>query len=399
MRTHDIVRSRCAIIVLLVVNVVMSDTPTSAAPAPTTRDVSPEIARIIEKSNVPGMVVAVVEGDRIVMSGAAGARKRGSDAKVTLDDQFHIGSDTKAITATLCAMLVEDGKLSWSTTIGDAFPKLRDRMNVDYRNVTLEQLLTHHGGAPPNLDFNGLWSRLWSHHDPVESRQALLEGVVIGQAPVAPPGTKYVYSNSGFAIAGHMAETVMKTPWEQLVRKRIFAPLKMTSAGFGAPGTAAKLDQPRGHKPDGTPVEPGPAADNPPAIGPAGTIHCTIGDWAKFISLHLRGEQAGSAPLLKPESFKKLHAPVTGKDAAEPDYAMGWLVTSRPWAGGECLTHAGSNTMWYAVAWVAPRKNFAVLVMCNQGGDGAAKACDDAASALIVEYLKNAPTTERAQDR
>jgi hypothetical protein len=62
---------------------------------------------------------------------------------------------------------------------------------------------------------------------------------------------------------------------------------------------------------------------------------------------------------------------------------MGWAVAERPWAGGRVLTHSGSNTMWYCVAWLAPGKDFAVLVCCNRGGDEAAKGCDAAAAAII----------------
>src|SRR5205807_7129269 len=116
----------------------------------------------------------------------------------------------------------------------------------------------------------------------------------------------------------------MHKTWEDLVRERLFKPLGMTSAGFGAPGKRGVIDQPRGHKESGEPVEPGPAADNPVAIGPAGIVHCTIKDWAKFIALHLEAD-AGQPRMLKPETFKILHTPAPGQD-----YAMGWIVTQRP---------------------------------------------------------------------
>jgi hypothetical protein len=62
---------------------------------------------------------------------------------------------------------------------------------------------------------------------------------------------------------------------------------------------------------------------------------------------------------------------------------LGWIVTERKWGGGKVLTHNGSNTMNYSVAWVAPKRKFAVLVCTNQGGEEAAKACDEAAGTLI----------------
>jgi CubicO group peptidase (beta-lactamase class C family) len=162
------------------------------------------------------------------------------------------------------------------------------------------------------------------------------------------------------------------------MREKIFRPLGMTTAGFGAPGTRNKNDQPRGHQADGTAVEPGPGSDNPVAIGPAGIVHCSIGDWAKYAAANL---PSAKIKLVKPETLKKLHTPADGK----PKYAMGWIIADgQPWAGGPALAHDGSNTMWYATAWIAPAKDVAILVACNQAN---AKACNDAVLALIADQL------------
>jgi len=86
---------------------------------------------------------------------------------------------------------------------------------------------------------------------------------------------------------------------------------------------------------------------------------------------------------VKAETLLHLHD--VPKDA-DPKYAMGWMVAERGWADGRVLTHSGSNTMWYVVAWLAPKKDFAVITGTNMGGDAAAKACDDAAAALIKAH-------------
>ena len=127
-------------------------------------------------------------------------------------------------------------------------------------------------------------------------------------------------------------------------------------------------------------MAPGPTADNPPAIAPAGTVHATLGDWGRFVSLHLRGARGEEGEFLPPKAFRRLHTPPEGQT-----YALGWDTGRRPWAGGRVLTHAGSNTMWYCVTWLAPEKDFAVLVATNRGN--AAAACDEAASALIRRHL------------
>ena len=355
----------------------------SAADGP--RDVTAVLAPIRAKHDLPGMAGAIVSAGALEAIGVDGVRERGKPEKATTGDLWHLGSCTKAMTATLCAGLVEDKKLSWTTTVGDVFGDVKG-MDPAWKPVTLEQLLTNHSGAPANLDADGLWARLWQFTGtPQEARRALVEGV-LARPPESKPGTKYVYSNAGFSIAGAMAETVAKEPYETLIAKRLFEPLGMTSVGFGAPGKADVVDQPRGHGADGKPVAPGPSADNPAAIAPAGRVHCTIGDWAKFVALHTRGETKDGAKLLSPATFVKLHTPV----ADDAHYAMGWVATQRPWAGGRVLMHSGSNTMWYCTTWFAPDRDFAVLVTCNQGGDAAAKACDEACWALIQEHLAHA---------
>ena len=87
----------------------------------------------------------------------------------------------------------------------------------------------------------------------------------------------------------------------------------------------------------------------------------------------------------------RLHALPSGIKASGPDdnYACGWVVYQRPWADGTALMHNGSNTMWYLVMWLAPEKNFAVIAATNIAGEGAEKACDDAASAMIYKWLPN----------
>lgn len=357
--------------------------PPAAEESESPRDLSALIGPIVERNELPGMVAAVVEGQEVVGLAAAGVRRKGSPEKVTVGDRFHIGSCTKSMTATLCAMLVEEGKLSWDSTLAETFPNLAESMRPEYRAVTLAQLLTHRGGMPGDVPRGLLfWHARRLVATSTEDRRLLLEGVV-KQPPATQPGTAFLYSNTGYAIAGHMAEHVTGKSWEDLMRTRLFAPLGMSTVGFGAPGTPDVVDEPRGHGVSGQPVEPGPLADNPPVIGPAGIVHCSIGDWAKYIALHLRGAQ-GDARLLEPATFTKLHTPVGDEP---PRYAMGWGVLQREWGEGDVLSHAGSNSMWFAVTWVAPRRDFAVLVASNQGGDRAEKACDEAAGTIIRSWL------------
>lgn len=335
---------------------------------------------IREQYELPALAGAIVVGGELVAMGAVGLRRMDEDVPVGMDDLWHLGSCTKSMTATWIALLVERGDLQWDTTLGAAFPELveEDRMHADWQPVTLELLLGHRGGAPRGLNADGLWGRLWRHEGtPVEQRQALVEGV-LARAPEAKPGTKYVYSNAGFSIAAAVAERAVGASWEERITSDLFEPLGMASAGFGAPGVAGKVVQPFGHRLRGGELRPiplGPRDDNPSAIAPAGKVHCSLADWAKYAAFHLAGAR-GEGVLLEPETFARLHAPQLG------NYAMGWVAREPKWAGERVLWHNGSNTMWYCELAIVPGQNCAVLVASNRGDGSVREAVGEALRVL-----------------
>ncbi len=266
-------------------------------------------------------------------------------------DLVHLGSCTKAMTATMIGTLVDEGKLTWGSTFLELFPNAAKELHRDFQTVTLAQLLTHRAGLPAHAPWGNL-----SGTTTTQKRRDLLYRL-LKEAPENRPGSTYLYSNVGYALAGLMAEQVTGQSWEELMRRRLFEPLGMTSAGFGSPGHAGRVNQPWGHHASDDEVRP-TLRDNVPALGPAGTVHCTVPDWAKFAALHLRAAR-GTARLLKSSSFRALHNPPPGSD-----YAGGWKVVERSWANGLALCHSGSNTNWFAVVWIAPCAQFRGL-----GGD------------------------------
>lgn len=334
--------------------------------------------------NVPSLVAAAIRSNVVVAAGATGVRKFGlAETPVTLGDRFHLGSCTKSMTATLAAILVQEGVVTWDTTVGSAFPDLEPGMHASWKGVTLDLLLRNRGGAPGNLA-SALWNRLWTNHVSPQSQRRYLVQEVTKLAPESAPGSTYIYSNAGFSIAGHMLERATGRPWEELIQERLFQPLGLDSAGFGPPASPRIVDQPWGHtwsaRP--VPVEPGTAADNPPAIGPAGTVHMTVLDFARYAAAHVRGELDG-LPFLARAGWEKLH---DGSQFPADGYAMGWSYTERPWGGGRVLTHNGSNNQWFAVMWIAPNKDFAVVAITNTAGNAGSGATDDAVWALIQRF-------------
>jgi CubicO group peptidase (beta-lactamase class C family) len=343
---------------------------------------SDRLRTILQGYDLPALAGAVVTSEGIRVQGVVGVRKYGTDTPATINDEFHLGSDTKAMTATLLAMLVEQGKLSWGMTLSQCLPELANTMHSAYRDVTLEQLLAHRAGFtdeswPVGETFVSLHN--W-RGTPSEQRWRYAQ-MILAEPPTKSSPGNFLYSNRSYAIAGIIAERITGIAWEDLMTQRLFEPLGMDTCGFGPMGTPGSIDEPFQHILEGSEhqaIGPGPLADNPVVIAPAGLVHCSIGDWAKFIQAHLRGEK-GEPGILKPESFRRLHTVTSG------DYGFGWIVTQRSW-GGRVLTHAGSNNQNFAVVWMAPMHDFAVLVATNQGGDRASQACDKAASMLIANY-------------
>lgn len=354
--------------------------PASAVPL---ADVDSLLEPIRKQYHLPALAAAVIVQGHVAAVGAVGVRKYGTNVPVTVGDQFHLGSCTKAMTATLCGMLVEQGRLHWNTTLAQVFPHIS--MQPAYRSVTLDHLLAQRSGFsaeswPQGKTFQEMFALPGS---PRQQRMAYLE-MILREPPVAEPGAEFVYSNRNYAAAGVILEQTAHIAWEDMITRKLFAPLDMTSAGFGAMGTPGKLDEPWQHRfinGQHLAIGPGPFSDNPPVIAPAAAVHCSLGDWAKFVRLHLSASTKTHL-LLKPQTLQRLHTPQFGGD-----YAGGWLVTSRPWGGGTVLTHAGSNTQNYAVAWLAPLRDFAVLVVTNQGGDPAAQAADQTSAALIQHFI------------
>ena len=374
----NIARPKSPFFPVVAVLLALAPLPLAAAgPAPA-GDTAQTVEAIRKKYNFPALAVVVVKDGVICDRAAVGVRKIGDPTPVTTNDVFHLGSITKSMTATLAAMFIEEGKLRWDTTIAEVFPELKGRMNRYYETVTVEQLLHHRGGVPTDPPA-AAWTRAWKQAGtPVDQRREFVTDV-LESPPASTTGTNEIYSNQGYAIVGAMLEKIAGQPWETLITEKLFKPLHMDTAGFGAPGTPGKTDQPWGHSRVLLVTVP-TQNDNPPAIAPAGRVHCSLDDLARYAIFHMEGEKKDG--LLKAETVRRLHTPAAGGD-----YACGWVVMERGWAGGKALWHNGSNTYWYVNMWLAPAKDFAVIVATNTAVDSAHQGTDDVAVAMIHKWL------------
>ncbi len=306
-----------------------------------------ELEKIVNDGKAPGMIGAIISSKGIVAIGSAGVRKAGTDIAFTTNDFVHLGSCTKAMTSTMIATLVSEGKLLWDMKLIDTIPELKKSIHSDYHGITLWQLLTHRAGIPKN-------PADWGAHMQKKIKARRIAILVDNlQRPATYKYEEFNYSNFGYMIAACMAEKVTGLSWEILMRKRLFDPLGMSLAGFGAPGRANKIDQPWGHEKLGNLWNPS-YPDNPETLGPAGRIHCSIKDWTKFLKIYL----IGKTPILKKKYLTKLITPIG-------HYAAGWGIVKQTWAKGIVLTHNGSNGIWYTMVMVAPNLERAFVVVTN----------------------------------
>ncbi|HMP03525.1 MAG TPA: serine hydrolase domain-containing protein [Gemmatales bacterium] len=345
--------------------------------------VDPKIVALLEpvlaKHELPALAAAVVGSQGLRAVGVVGVRKRGDETLATVQDQFHLGSNTKAMTATLMGRLVEEGKLEWERTVGAAFPSLVDEIPPALQAVTLEQLLSHRSGLPGEFAERRTWIGFASAGPIRAQRLAVLKKAA--QEKHEPAGAKMVYSNMNYVIAAAMAEEATDTPWEELIQDKLFRPLGITTAGFGPMGQPGAVIQPWQHHGDGRPQPPVPQADNVPAMGPAGRVHMSLPDWAKYVADQLKGARGEPAYLSK-ATYEKLHSSPT----PTPFYTVGgWGGRGEP---RRSLGHDGCNTMNYASAVLIPDQDVAVLVVTNQGTVNGAgqKGCREAREALLREF-------------
>ena len=242
----------------------------------------------LSRYQLPALAAAVFREGRVVARAAVGVRRAGTDTPVTINDAFHVGSDTKAMTSLLAGMMVEENKLQWASTIGGSFPELATTMDAGSRDVTLEPLLSHTSGIPSDNDaFGRLLFKSFTQEglNLDELRSWLVKGWS-NQPLVTKPGTTFAYSNMGYTTAGVMIERAAKTTWEEMVVQRIFIPLGLETAGFGPQASVGRVNATLGHlvQGDGSlkPMLAGPDGDNPLIIGPAGTVHLSILDFAAW---------------------------------------------------------------------------------------------------------------------
>jgi CubicO group peptidase (beta-lactamase class C family) len=311
----------------------------------------------------PAHAAAAITSTEIDCS-VAGVRSVRDGIPVTEADRFHLGSNTKAMTATLAAIVVERNALRWTSDAADVLG------TGPVRGLTLERLLAHAAGVRALTEDEELVGL-------PDDRRALAE-VLLYEEPLFEPGSDAAYSNGGYAIVSAMLEKTLDVDFEDALQQELFEPLGL-EAGFGwpdgLPGHYCRDDML-------VPHDPGDGYALPSTLTAAGDVNATIESYARFVQLHLRGLR-GDPHLLRSSTYSKLHTPLLGP------FALGWGI--QEWEGAGTSVHAGSAETFFAIVAVQPARDFAAAAVVNAGGERAQQEAVE-----IVRELVRERSTERA---
>lgn len=338
--------------------VLLAAAATALTPSIAGAEDAPLLAEAMAGKAVPGMAALVIRENQAEQDQVAGIRCMGSARRVQPGDRWHLGSDGKAMTATMIARLVERGVLSWTARLDQMLPHLAETMHAEYRDVTLPDLLSHRSGLPENVGGGDLtfFNTFYDDRAPLPEQRLRYISAGLAEAPAALKRSDDSYSNTGLIVAAACAERATGTSFERLMRREVFGPLRMRSASFQQYGGHG---EPCGHV-DGRVATPRDA--NPAMFTPPGGMRMSLPDWARFCIEHMRGER-GEGVLMGADAYRFLHEP-----QGETGAALGWGVQNRA-AGtdGRALVHSGSDGNWYALVVLFPDRRNGVLVVSNAG--------------------------------
>jgi CubicO group peptidase (beta-lactamase class C family) len=311
------------------------------------------VRAFITSGNLPAVAVAVVIDGETVYRTVAGVRKKGDPTPAAPADAFHIGSNTKAMTALVAGTVVDAGLISWDATAGDVLAGTVP-VGASYRTVTLAQFLSHTSGMPEipgtvELSFNASSS-------PTDVQRREIVKYSLAMAPRSEPGSAFFYSNVNYVVAGLMLEVAAGESWETMLAERIFAPLGMAHAGLGVPATPGTVDAPWGHNP--SPVQP--ALDMAPGFGPAGRVHANLDDLIAYVRLYFDRGMGPTGRIISEASLDEMESPRV------EHYGFGWF-TGRNDVGDLMMFHNGSIGSFYSYIEMYPEQRSALIAMTNAG--------------------------------
>ncbi len=323
---------------------------------------------------VPGVAVAIVRKDSVLLAEGFGERDVAGKLPVTERTLFAIGSSTKAFTAFVLGTLVAEGTLEWDKPVIEYMPEFRLKDPVATEKMTPRDLLNHLSGLPRH-------DLLW--YGSSLSRAELFERLPYLE-PTAGFREKWQYQNLMYMTAGVLAEHVSGKSWETLVAERIFTPLGMTESNFRVDSMKRAMNRAIPYELKSTEKEekgkflggrPEPTEyRNIDAVGPAGAINSTVTDMTRWVMLHLGKGRFQGKKILDESTMKALHEPKvvigsgssTHKELLFDLYAQGWMVHA--YRGRRVYEHGGNIDGFSAMVSFLPDDDLGVVILTNMDG-------------------------------
>ena len=329
--------------------------------------IEPLVQEAIEQKKLPGAVVLIGRGDRILYQKAIGNRALVPAVEpMTLDTMFDLASLTKVVaTTTSVMMLVEQGRVRLSDRVATFIPGFERYGKGD---ITVRHLMTHVSGLRPDVDLGEAWSG---------SDTAI--ALAIEEVPTSAPGERFVYSDINFFLLGEIVKRVSGMPLDRFAKDRIFDPLGMKDTMFlPAASLRPRIAPTESCTPFGWPCA-GPEAQmlrgvvhDPTArrmggvAGHAG-LFSTAADLAVFCRMLLGGGQYHGARILSPLAVEKMTSAADGSTASLR--GLGWDIDSSYSSNRGELLPVGSygHTGFTGTSlWLDPATGMFVIFLSNR---------------------------------
>ncbi|VXB71391.1 conserved exported hypothetical protein [Flavobacterium sp. 9AF] len=308
--------------------------------------------RIVYK--IPELSYAVVDSKKVLEIHALGKHSILLNDSATVNDRFHLGSNTKAMTAFIIAKYVEKGKLKWTTRFFDLFPEWKSQSRLEYANITLQELLSHKARIQPFQGEND--PEIPNFKGSKKEKRMAFGKFVLTTVPVdIDEENPFVYSNAGYTLATLMLEKVTHKTWEQLVNKVFNKDLKL-NVQFSWPENQKNKDT-WGHSFENDELIPVPSTTDYHLdyTEPSGDLNCDLKDYIQFIQLNLRGLQ-GEDNYLKASTYKFIHKGIE-------NYSLGWYNIYEN--EKELSTHSGTAGTYYTLVHIDRIQNKAYIIFTN----------------------------------
>jgi CubicO group peptidase (beta-lactamase class C family) len=361
--------------------------PQAARPSAPPSDLDEWVARAMKTFEVPGIALAVVKDDRVVVAKGYGVRRLGDSAPVDARTLFGIASNTKAFTATALGLLVDEKKIEWDAPVVRYLPAFAMWDPYVARELTVRDLLVHRSGLGLGAG-DLLWWPPSTYTRPEIARRLRFI------APASSFRAAYAYDNVLYLVAGEVIETVSGQSWEDFVSSRILQRVGMIGSNVRHAAARAGGNVAATHAAiDGTirPIAPFDS-DN---TNPAGGINSSAEDMAKWVRVQLSGGVlADGSRLFSPAVARQLTSIVTPIPIVDPPpelqpltmhfhgYALGFDI--RDYRGHKLVTHTGGLPGYVSRVAMIPETGVGVAVLTNQEST---QAFDSIAFRLLDHYL------------